>query len=34
MIYVFKDGEQKGPFEADVLKACLKGGVFVDSDLA
>ena len=34
MIYVFKDGEQKGPFEADVLQACLKGGVFVDSDLA
>ncbi|MEI6070835.1 MAG: DUF4339 domain-containing protein [Verrucomicrobiae bacterium] len=34
MIYIFKDGEQKGPFEVDVLQACLKGGVFVDSDLA
>lgn len=32
--FVLKDGQQKGPFENDVLLACMKGGVLLDSDLA
>jgi len=32
MYYVTKNGEQKGPYEENVILACLKDGTFDDSD--
>ena len=34
MIYILKNGEQKGPFEEEVLLACIETGVFSGTDLA
>ena len=33
MFYVSRNGEQKGPFEAEIIMACLKQGTFDYSDL-
>jgi hypothetical protein len=33
MFYIYADGEQKGPFDDQIIKACLKDGTFKYSDL-